>query len=231
MSGNYVYVIRYREHDHKIGFSVRPDQRFSALRAQTSASRIIRTWHRPDGDAQRVEGIAHRLLREWRLPIPRQVERFGLSEIAACMAVDLAVRIAEDEAHPRDFAPAPVPPPPPSVAIEPPRPRERPPERDQYGPPADLAPPMYGPPPPVRIGYALCRSDDDVAKNKAALIEVGVEEARIYMDMGRRRGPGMVAARKACRTGDILVLVKTTADPQLRAVMAEKGATWMEIAA
>ena len=225
MSGNFVYVIRYREHDHKIGFSIRPESRLSALRSQTQAEAIVRTWHRPAGDAQRVERIAHLLLREWRLPIPSQVERFGLSEIAACMAVDLAVRIAEDEAHPRAF----VQPREPVIELPRAQPRLAIVERPEWPKPLNL--PLYGPPAPLRIGYALCRTDEEVATSTAALMGAGVEEARIYMDLGRRRGSGMKAARKACRAGDVLVLAKTIADHGLRASLTEKGATWMEIAA
>lgn len=85
---NYVYVIRFGDIDHKVGFSVSPTRRIAEVKGQS----VVRVWRRPNGDAQALEGIAHRLLREWRIPLPSEKERFSVSADVACEAIEIAAR-------------------------------------------------------------------------------------------------------------------------------------------
>ena len=88
--GNYLYVMCFAESDHKIGYSNNPIQRRKELRGARS---IVRTWHRPKGDARAVESLAHRLLSDWRLPLRSERERFEVNEAAACHAVECAIAL------------------------------------------------------------------------------------------------------------------------------------------
>ncbi len=63
------------------------------------------------------------------------------------------------------------------------------------------------------IGYARCSTDkQDLAAQKAALVELGVSPDRIYTDHGltgtNRSRPGLDQALAAVRTGDTLVVPK-----------------------
>jgi DNA invertase Pin-like site-specific DNA recombinase len=63
------------------------------------------------------------------------------------------------------------------------------------------------------IGYARCSTDkQDLAAQQAALIELGVQQERIYTDLGftgtNRNRPGLDQALAAVRAGDTLVVAK-----------------------
>jgi DNA invertase Pin-like site-specific DNA recombinase len=63
------------------------------------------------------------------------------------------------------------------------------------------------------IGYARCSTDkQDLAAQRAALIELGVAPGRIYVDHGltgtNRSRPGLDQALAAARSGDTLVVPK-----------------------
>ena len=65
----------------------------------------------------------------------------------------------------------------------------------------------------VRIGYARCSTErQDLAAQRAALIDLGVEPDRIYTDRGltgtNRDRPGLDQALAAVRAGDTLVVPK-----------------------
>lgn len=65
----------------------------------------------------------------------------------------------------------------------------------------------------VRVGYARCSTDkQDLAAQRAALLELGVEPDRIYTDHGltgrARTRPGLDQALAAVREGDTLVVAK-----------------------
>jgi hypothetical protein len=228
--GNYIYVIRYRERDHKIGFSIRPERRLKQLQCDGYVLRLVRAWHRPSGDAPRVESIAHRIVRQWQYELGGERERFELSETAACLAVDLAAQIADDEATPCVQEPLPA------VEYPPVTPAIRRPERlEEYGPPADLAPPMYGPPMPplpLKIGYAQRSVPGALERDKDILVAFGVEPARIYSELGSSPGEAFRHAVKACRDGDTLVIVQPkhfTDEAEVR--LRNKGATIVRAAA
>ena len=65
----------------------------------------------------------------------------------------------------------------------------------------------------VLIGYARCFTDrQDLSAQRSALVELGVEPARIYTDHGltgrTRARPGLDQALAAVRAGDTLVVTK-----------------------
>jgi len=65
----------------------------------------------------------------------------------------------------------------------------------------------------VKIGYARCSTDkQDLTAQRAALIDLGVPEKRIYLDHGltgtNRKRPGLDQALAAVRSGDTLVVPK-----------------------
>jgi len=65
----------------------------------------------------------------------------------------------------------------------------------------------------VRVGYARCSTDkQDLAAQRAALLDLGVEPDRIYTDHGltgrNRERPGLDQALAAVREGDTLVVAK-----------------------
>jgi len=65
----------------------------------------------------------------------------------------------------------------------------------------------------TRIGYARCSTDtQDLAAQRAALVNLGVPEDRIYTDHGltgrNRDRPGLDQALAAVRAGDTLVVTK-----------------------
>ena len=65
----------------------------------------------------------------------------------------------------------------------------------------------------TRIGYARCSTDkQDLAAQRAMLLELGVEADRIYTDRGMtgttRARPGLDQAMAAVRAGDTLVVPK-----------------------
>lgn len=65
----------------------------------------------------------------------------------------------------------------------------------------------------TRIGYARCSTDkQDLAAQRAALLDLGVSEDRIYTDHGltgtKRERPGLAQALAAVREGDTFVVSK-----------------------
>ena len=65
----------------------------------------------------------------------------------------------------------------------------------------------------TRIGYARCSTDkQDLAAQRAALLDLGVAKERIYTDHGltgtNRERPGLAQALAAVRKGDTLVVPK-----------------------
>ena len=63
------------------------------------------------------------------------------------------------------------------------------------------------------VGYARCSTDQhDLTAQRHALLELGVEVGRIYVDHGltgtNRDRPGLREALAACRAGDTLVVTK-----------------------
>jgi excisionase family DNA binding protein len=63
------------------------------------------------------------------------------------------------------------------------------------------------------VGYARCSTDQqDLTAQRDALLGMGVEPARIYVDHGltgtNRERPGLREALAACRAGDTLVVTK-----------------------
>ena len=65
----------------------------------------------------------------------------------------------------------------------------------------------------TRVGYARCSTDkQDLSAQRAALLELGVDEDRIYLDHGltgtKRDRPGLDQALAAVRAGDTLVVPK-----------------------
>lgn len=87
----------------------------------------------------------------------------------------------------------------------------------------------------TRIGYARCSTDkQDLAAQRACLVELGVDEDRIYLDHGltgtNRDRPGLAQALAAVRAGDTLVVPKldrlARSVPDARAIrdsLAERG--------
>jgi DNA invertase Pin-like site-specific DNA recombinase len=68
-------------------------------------------------------------------------------------------------------------------------------------------------PKPVLIGYARVSTEDqNLELQRDALLGHGVEEVRIYSDKASgaslQKRPGLAAAMKACRPGDVLVVWK-----------------------
>lgn len=65
------------------------------------------------------------------------------------------------------------------------------------------------------VGYARCSTDQqDLTAQRDALLGLGVEAERIYVDHGltgtNRERPGLREALVACRAGDTLVVTKST---------------------
>jgi hypothetical protein len=63
------------------------------------------------------------------------------------------------------------------------------------------------------VGYARCSTDDqDLTAQRDALVGMGVEPKRIYVDHGltgtNRARPGLREALAACHKGDTLVVTK-----------------------
>ena len=65
------------------------------------------------------------------------------------------------------------------------------------------------------VGYARCSTDQqDLTAQRDALLDLGVEPERIYVDHGltgtKRERRGLREALAACRAGDTLVVTKST---------------------
>lgn len=227
--GGFVYVIRFGDHDHKIGVSYDPDKR----RSQVGGERVCKTWRGLGFNAYHIEGTAHDLLRAWRVPGVPGVERFRASESTACRAVELAIALLNDQvahgmgelrkAEQKGAA----------LRLASSMPAHEPePEREAFGPPAHLAPPMFGPPAPFRIGYAQRAGANVLHMDVARLVAAGVQRTRIYTDCGVEPGPGFAAALKACRAGDFLVVAQDKhAMPEAIETLARKGAYIVRAAA
>jgi len=220
---DFVYVIRFGDHDHKIGVSIYPDKRLW----QVGGERVCRTWRHDHFSAYAIEGAVHRMLKDRRIMGVPTVERFRVTEEAACMAVEMAIillegdraaRVAMDaelEAERRDAAlhqallaarPQTMEPQPPAAA----------PERGQ----------------PVHIGYIRAPSTDAIRADLDLLIAAGVSPRRIYSDHGLEPGPGFDAAVRACRSGDSLVVARAEcASPDAAETLARRGASIVRAAA
>ncbi|WP_142065381.1 recombinase family protein [Pseudonocardia kunmingensis] len=78
--------------------------------------------------------------------------------------------------------------------------------------------------PGLLIGYARCSADaqDDLTAQRDALVALGVEPERIYVDHGLTgtNRAGLDEALAACRSGDVLVV--TTLDRLVRSVPAAR---------
>lgn len=202
---NFVYVIRFGEMDHKIGFSNEPQRR---LRQLPGSQRVVRIWSRPL-DAPRVEGVAHKLLCHWLLEAG--YERFGVPEVAACHAVEAAIAIVDA------------------------MPRAKQAERPIFAGSTVILPTREPTPPPempgLRIGYVMQYTRASVEEARRMLEGVGVEPGRIFSDVGEPAA-GLQAARKAIREGDLLVVATPHgADPDTQVVVASKGGAIQELAA
>ena len=91
----------------------------------------------------------------------------------------------------------------------------------------------------TRVGYARCSTDkQDLAAQKVALRNLGVDEARIYTDHGltgaNRDRPGLAQALAAVRVGDILVVPKldrlARSVPDARAIADELAKRGVKLA-
>ncbi|WP_425437572.1 recombinase family protein [Nocardioides gansuensis] len=81
------------------------------------------------------------------------------------------------------------------------------------------------------VGYARCSTDQqDLTGQRDALLGLGVEAERIYVDHGltgtNRERPGLREALAACRAGDLLVVTKldrlARSLPDARAIVDER---------
>jgi hypothetical protein len=169
-----VYVMEYGPRDSKVGISVEPALRFRALRA-AGAGRLHRQWVRP-ADARAVEAMAHRLLRDFRVRVSGQRERFHVSADAAARAVELAI-VLVGEAVAEEVARAAV--------------REA----------AIAALGEVAPLPPLaahgqHVGYVRAPTAREASAECDVLTRAGVDVARIHVDVGKL-GAGFRAARRA----------------------------------
>ncbi|CAM4314344.1 recombinase family protein [Palleronia rufa] len=91
----------------------------------------------------------------------------------------------------------------------------------------------------TRIGYARCSTDkQDLDAQRAALVDLGVAEDRIYTDHGltgtNRERPGLAQALAAVREGDTFVVPKldrlARSVPDARAIAAEIEARDVKLA-
>ena len=201
MDGNNLYVMRYGDRDSKIGVSVEPLGRWRQLR-RGGARGVVRQWHRPEGDAQRVEAIAHRVLSSWRHRIAGQRERFAVEADTACLAVELAIRLLAEEREEearrlmlREALPDLV---------------------------AQAAP--LPPDPGWPVGYVFQPSAPAAAVECDLVTAAGVDPARVFVDV-RKPGVGLRRAVEMCQAGDTLVVAEAARlDAVARAALAEKGA-------
>lgn len=201
MDGNHLYVMRYGDRDSKIGVSIEPLGRWRQLR-RGGARGVVRQWHRPEGDAQKVEAIAHRVLMSWRHRIAGQRERFAVEADTACLAVELAIRLLaeerEDEARRlmlREALP---------------------------GLAAQAAPLPADPGWPV--GYVFQPSAPAAQVEYDLLVGAGVDPARVLVDV-RKPGVGLRRSVEMCQAGDTLVIAEAARlDAVALAALAAKGA-------
>jgi DNA invertase Pin-like site-specific DNA recombinase len=91
----------------------------------------------------------------------------------------------------------------------------------------------------TRIGYARCSTNkQDLAAQRAALLDLGVSEDRIYIDHGltgtKRERPGLAQALAAVREGDTFVVSKldrlARSVPDARAIADELGSRGVKLA-
>ncbi|MCF6433769.1 MULTISPECIES: recombinase family protein [unclassified Leisingera] len=91
----------------------------------------------------------------------------------------------------------------------------------------------------TRIGYARCSTDkQDLAAQRAALLDLGVSEERIYTDHGltgtKRERPGLAQALAAVRDGDTFVVSKldrlARSVPDARAIADELESRGVKLA-
>lgn len=202
MDGNWLYVMAYGPRDTKIGVSDAPRRRWRELRPG-GARGLVRQWHRPDGDAQRIEAAAHRVLASWRHPIAGQRERFAVEAETACMAVELALRLvaeaAEDAAR-REML------------------RETLPELV-----AAAAPVPAGAGWP--LGYVCQPTAPAAAVECDLLTALGVDPARLLVDV-RRPGVGLRRAVDRIQPGEVLVVAEAARiDAEARAAVLARGAS------
>lgn len=201
--GNYLYVMRYGDRDSKIGISIAPQKRLRQLRP-TGVGDLVRQWFRPAGDAQEVEAVAHRVLSQWRHRISGQRERFRAGADTACLAVQLAIGLAEEE---RAEAAR--------LAVD---------RRNIQVRSLRLAPlgllPTHG----RHIGYVLQPTAGDAGRESDMLASVGVDVAFLHVDIGKA-GVGLRRACQACEAGDVLVVAEPgRLDEATMAALLAKGA-------
>ena len=91
----------------------------------------------------------------------------------------------------------------------------------------------------TRIGYARCSTDkQDLAAQRAALVDLGVSEDRIYTDHGltgtKHERPGLAQALAAVREGDTFVVSKldrlARSVPDARAIADELESRGVKLA-
>jgi len=97
MPANFVYVMRYGERLHKIGFSVSPLARLRALRFRDMEIGLIQSWERPHGDAQIIERLVHRALKPHRAPAYGTTETFAVSAHRAIAAIENVIAAVDGE--------------------------------------------------------------------------------------------------------------------------------------
>lgn len=208
--GNFIYVIRYGERDVKIGISVAPVARLKQLKGG-GAVHVVHRWYRPEGDARRLEAVAHRLLASWRHRISGQKERFAISERSAKQAVELAMLLEQDNRASEALIHA---------------------ERAAAAAHLVAAQPLPAVSEQNRhIGYVRRATAGEASAECDFLTGLGVEVAAIYVDVGKP-GAGLRAARKACAAGDALVIAAADRiDGEARAALAAAGAVVRELIA
>lgn len=180
-----VYVIEYGPRDSKVGVSVDPLGRARALRA-TGAGKLARAWSRP-ADARAVEGMAHRLLRDFRVRVSGQRERFHVSAAAAARAVELAIVLVEEARKERAA-----------------REKVREAALASIGNLPEL-PPVRGQ--AAHVGYVRAATAREASAECDVLTRAGVDVARVHVDVGKL-GAGFRAARKMLgkRPGAVVVV-------------------------
>lgn len=202
--GNYVYVISFSDLDHKIGFSNNPWRRIAEL---PGAIRVVKVWPCPAADGQMVESLAHRVLAEWRREIPSARERFNVSEAAACLAVELAIALRQDEALAASARAV-------QAALA-----------EKYREMAASAAAGHG----LRIGYVCGASASAAVAEADAVVSAGADPGRVYVDIGRP-SQSLRAAIKAVRGGDTIVIAAPDRlDGLSRKTLAAKSVSIMEV--
>jgi len=96
---NYIYVMRYGENLHKIGFSIKPLARLRALRSPSMDIGLVASWERPNGDAQVIEKLVHRALKPHRITAHGTTETFTVSAQRAIRAIEHVIAAVDGAAE------------------------------------------------------------------------------------------------------------------------------------